>query len=156
MQAAQERWFEDFRPGDVAEFGDDELTQAEIIAFAERYDPQIFHTDPEAAQASPYGGLIASGWQTASVMMRLLVDHFIPANASLGSPGVDELRWKLPVRPGDRLRVRVTVQDAMGSRSRPDRGVVRMFTEVLNQRGEVVMTSHGMLLFRRRPPAAEG
>ncbi len=155
-ESARERWFDDFHPGDVAEFGDDELTQAEIIGFAERYDPQIFHTDPEAAKASAYGGLIASGWQTAAVMMRLLVAHFIPANASLGSPGVDELRWPLPVRPGDRLRVRLTVQEAVGSRSRPDRGVVRLFTEVLNQRAEVVMTMRGMLLLRRRPHPAAG
>lgn len=148
---ALERWFEDFHPGDVTEFGDQEMTEAEILAFARRYDPQIFHTDPEAAQATIYGGVIASGWHTASVMMRLLVENFIPPNASLGSPGVDELRWLRPVRPGDRLRVRVTVQEAVGSRSRPDRGVVRSFTEVLNQHGEAVMTTRGMLLFRRRP-----
>ena len=115
------------------------------------YDPQSFHTDPVAAAASSYGGLIASGWQTAGVMMRLLVAHFIPPNASLGSPGVDELRWLKPVRPGDRLRVRV--QETVPSRSRPDRGMVRLLIEVLNQHAEVVMTTRGMLLFRRRPAA---
>jgi acyl dehydratase len=155
-ESASPRWFEDFRPGDVSEFGDLEMTEAEILAFAGRYDPQVFHIDPEAAKANIYGGVIASGWHTAAAMMRLLVENFIPPRASLGSPGVDELRWLRPVRPGDRLRVRVTVQDAAASRSRPDRGVVRSFIEVLNQQGEVVMTLRGMLLFRRRPPAAEG
>jgi len=155
-ESAPERWFEDFLPGDVAEFGDYPMTEAEIIAFAERYDPQAFHTDPVAAQGSVYGGLIASGWHTAAAMMRLLVDHAIPPNASLGSPGVDELRWLKPVRPHDRLRVRVTVQEAVASRSKPDRGVVRSFTEVLNQKGEVVMTLRSMVMYRRRPAAAAG
>ncbi len=146
-----ERWLEDFHPGDVAEFGDYRLTEAEIIAFAGQYDPQSFHTDPEAAKQSPYGGLIASGWQTGGVMMRLMVEHFIPANASLGSPGVDELRWPKPVRPDDRLRVRITVQEVVPSRSKPDRGVVRLFTEVLNQDDEAVMTLRGIVMLRRRP-----
>lgn len=148
---APERWFEDFQPGDVCEFGDHEMTEAAILGFATSYDPQPFHTDVAAAEAGIYGGLIASGWHTAAVMMRILVDHVIPANASLGSPGVDELRWLRPVRPGDRLRVRVTVQEAVGSRSRPDRGIVRSFTEVLNQHGEAVMTTRSMLMYRRRP-----
>ena len=155
-ESALERWFEDFQPGDVAEFGDHEMTEEEILGFAGRYDPQIFHIDPEAAKSSIYGGLIASGWHTVAVMMRLLVEHYIPPNASLGSPGVDELRWLRPVRPGDRLRVRVTVQEAVGSRSRPDRGIVRSFTEVLNQDGDAVMTLRSMLLYRRRPPVARG
>lgn len=145
------RWFEDFTPGLVTEFGEYELTEAEIIDFARRYDPQPFHTDPEAAKQSNFGGLIASGWNTTAVMMRMLVDHYVPANASLGSPGIDEIRWLQPVRPGDRLRVRVTVQEATRSRSKPDRGVVRSLNEVLNQRGEVVMTMRGMMLMRARP-----
>ena len=153
-ESAMARWFEDFQPGEVSEFGGYDMTEAEVLAFAGRYDPQPFHIDAAAAQAGLYGGLIASGWHTASVMMRLLVQHFIPPAASLGSPGVDELRWLQPVRPGDRLRVRVTVQETVGSRSRPDRGVVRIFTEVLNQQNEVVMTTRGMLLFRRRPPGS--
>ncbi len=148
-----ERWFEDFHPGAVAEFGDYPITEAEIISFARQYDPQCFHTDPDAAKQTPYGGLIASGWQTAGVMMRLLVEHFIPANASLGSPGVDELRWPKPVRPGDRLRVRNTVEAVVASRSKPDRGLVRSFTEVLNQDGEAVMTLRSMVMYRRRPLA---
>lgn len=153
-QTAGERWLEDFHAGDVAEFGDEPVSEAEIIAFAARYDPQSFHTDPQAAQAGLYGGLIASGWHTAALMMRLLVGHFIPPNASLGSPGVDELRWTLPVRPGDRLRLRVTVLEVVPSRSKPDRGMVRQSIEVLNQTGATVMTLRGMLMFRRRPAVA--
>jgi acyl dehydratase len=150
---APERWFEDFHPGDVAEFGDYEITEAEILAFARTYDPQPFHIDAAAARASIYGGLIASGWNTAAVMMKLLVEHVIPPNASLGSPGVDELRWLRPVRPGDRLRLRQTVEAAVPSRSRPDRGTVRSLTEVLNQAGEIVMTVRGTIFYLRRPPA---
>jgi len=149
---APERWFEDFRPGEVTEFGDHAMTQEEIVGFAARYDPQPFHTDPAAAAAGPFGGLIASGWNTASVMMRLMVDHFIPRNASLGSPGLDELRWLRPVRPGDRLRVRVTVLDTTPSRSKPDRGVVRTRMDTLNQRDEMVMSVKAAALYRRRPP----
>jgi acyl dehydratase len=147
------RWFEDFAVGDTATFGDHEVTEQEIIRFATEYDPQSFHTDPEAARASIFGGLIASGWNTAAIMMRALVDHYVSAESSLGSPGIDELRWTQPVRPGDRLRVRVTVTETIPSRSKPDRGVVRGFTEVLNQRGEVVMTMKGMTMHRARPKA---
>jgi acyl dehydratase len=147
------RWFEDFVPGMVTEFGDYVITESEIIDFARRYDPQPFHTDPEAAKHSNFGGLIASGWNTIGAMMRMMVDHYVPGNASLGSPGIDEIRWLQPVRPGDRLRVRVTVQEATRSRSKPDRGVVRSLNEVLNQRGEVVMTMRGMMLMRAQPPA---
>lgn len=152
----KDRWLEDFRPGETAEFGDYEMTEADIIAFATRFDPQVFHTDPEAARASAFGGLIASGWHTASAMMRLLVDHWVPPQASLGSPGIDELRWVLPVRPGDRLRVRVTVEEQRRSRSKPDRGLVRSLNEVLNQDGAVVMTARGLGLFRARPEIEQG
>lgn len=145
------RWFEDFSPGMVTEFGDHVITEDEIIGFARRYDPQPFHTDPVAARDSNFGGLVASGWNSAAIAMRLLVDHYIPANASMGSPGIDELRWTRPVRPGDRLRLRVTVEEARRSQSKPDRGIVRSLTEMLNQDGEVVMTMRGMTLFRVRP-----
>jgi acyl dehydratase len=151
--AAAERWFEDFVPGQVSEFGDYHLSETEIVEFASKYDPQPFHTDPVAAAGSIYGGLIASGWQSGAIMMRLLVEHYIPRNASLGSPGVDELRWLAPVRPDDRLRLRVTVQETTPSRSKTDRGVVRSFTEMLNQDGTVVMTIRGMVMYRRRPAA---
>ena len=135
-----DRHFEDYVVGAVHEFGSIEVTEAEIIDFAKRYDPQPFHIDPAAAQNSIFGGVIASGWYTASMMMRLLVDHYISAVASLGSPGIDELRWIKPVRPGDALSVRVTVIESKRSRSKPDRGIFRSFIEVLNQEKEVVMS----------------
>ena len=134
------RCLEDYVVGSVSEFGSIVVEEAEIIDFARRFDPQVFHTDPEAAKKSIYGGLIASGWHTASMMMRLIVEHYLPGARSLGSPGIDELRWVMPVRPGDKLSVRVTVKEANRSRSKPDRGVVRSFVEVLNQNREVVLT----------------
>lgn len=104
-----DRYFEDYVPGSVFEFGPILVDEAEVIAFAERFDPQTMHVDPDKAARGPYGGLIASGWHTLSMMMRLYVDHYLSAVASLVSPGVDEVRWHRPVRPGDRLRLRVTV-----------------------------------------------
>jgi acyl dehydratase len=148
-----ERYFEDYEPGCVYEFGSIAVDQAEIIEFARRYDPQIFHTDPEAAKASMYGGLIASGWHTSSLMMRLFADHFLPSTASLGSPGVDELRWLKPVRPGDQLAVRVTVLDAKRSRSKPDRGIISSFVEVLNGDKETVMSMKALNFLLCRAPA---
>ena len=145
------RWFADFAPGSVTSFGDHLMTEAEITGFAASYDPQPFHTDPEAARHSIFGGLIASGWNTASVVMRMLVDHYLPPASSLGSPGIDELRWLKPVRPGDRLSV-----EGIPSRSKPDRGVVRQLTEALNQNGEVVMSLRGMTMLRTRPPTHHG
>ena len=137
---AEDRYFEDYVPGSVHEFGSIAVEEAEMINFARRFDPQPFHIDPEAAKQSLFGGLIASGWHTASLAMRLLVDHYISHVASLGSPGVDELRWLKPVRPGDTLSVRITLLVAQRSRSKPDQGFIRGSTEVLNQHGEVVMT----------------
>lgn len=134
------RYFEDYVAGSIHEFGSVAVTEAEIIEFARRYDPQFIHTDPEAAKARMYGGLIASGWLTGSLMMRLYADHYLSKVASLGSPGVDELRWLRPVRPGDVLSVRVTIEEAKRSQSKPDRGIVRSYIEVLNQRGETVMS----------------
>jgi acyl dehydratase len=148
----EDRWFEDFSPGAVYEFGDAEVSEREIIDFARRYDPQPMHVDPEAAARGPFNGLIASGWQTAGLMMRLFVNHFLPGHASLASPGIDELRWTRPVRPGDRLRLRVTVLEATRSRSRPDRGMLRSFIEVLNQKDEIVMSVKPMNLLRCRSP----
>jgi acyl dehydratase len=147
------RWFEDFSPGTVTSFGEFVMTEAEIVDFASRYDPQPFHLDAEAARDSIFGGLIASGWNTAAVVMRLLVDHYISPESSLGSPGIDELRWLKPVRPGDRLGVRVTVLECIPSRSKPDRGVIRSLTEALNQHDEVVMSLRGMTMLRTRPKA---
>ena len=146
-------WFEDFAAGQVREFGGLTVTADEIIDFGKRYDPQPFHTDPEAAKHSFYGGLIASGWMTCALAMRMACDDYVLRAASLGSPGVDQIRWKQPVRPGDKLRMRLTVLEVRPSQSKPDRGIVRSRWEVLNQRDEVVMTSEGMGMFRRRPAA---
>lgn len=134
------RYFEDYEAGSVHEFGPITVEQDEIIAFAKRFDPQMFHTDPELAKGTMFGGLIASGWHTGSLAMRLFVDHYLSKVASLGSPGLEELRWERPVRPGDELSLRVTVQKTKRSRSKPDRGVVHSFIEVINQKGEVVMS----------------
>ena len=145
-----ERYFEDYAAGAVDEFGAYPITEQEIVEFARRYDPQPFHIDPEAARSSIYGGLIASGWMTCSVMMRMLVDHYISRAASLGSPGLDEIRWIKPVRAGDVLRVRVTITGTKRSTSKPDRGTIWMTDEVLNQHGETVMTCKAMGMYRCR------
>ena len=148
-----DRYFEDYVEGDVYRFGSITVAADEIVAFARRFDPQSFHTDPEAAKQSPFGGIIASGWHTASLMMRLFVDHYLTHVASLASPGVDELRWLKPVRPGDTLSIRVTVLKAAPSKSKPDRGVVTSGIEVLNQADETVMTLKAVNFIARRVPA---
>jgi len=145
-----ERYFEDYQVGEVTEFGDHLVTKEEIVGFAQRYDPQPFHVDEAAAAQSHFGGLIASGWLTAGIMMRMLVDNFISRVASMGSPGVDELRWLRPVRPGDRLRVRVTVLEVRRSQTKPDRGAILSLDEVVNQDDEVVMSVKGWGLYRAR------
>ena len=150
---AEQRYFEDYAPGAVFEFGATLITEQELVAFAQAYDPQSFHIDRDAAVHSMFGGLIASGWHTAALMMRMLVDHYLSTVASLASPGVDELRWLSPVRPGDVLRARVTVLDARRSRSRDDRGVVTSNIEVLNQHDVVVMTVKAVNLLLTRPAA---
>jgi acyl dehydratase len=150
-----DRYFEDYVPGEVFEYGQIPVTAAEIVEFAKRFDPQDMHADPAAAAQGRFGGLIASGWHTAAMMMRLFADNFLSKVASLASPGIDELRWLQPVRPGDVLRIRVSVLEAVPSRSRPDRGMVHTLVEVLNQRDEVVMSLKPMNIIRRRPhPAA--
>jgi acyl dehydratase len=148
------RYFEDYAPEGVYEIGEIIVTEAEIIEFARQFDPQYFHTDPEKAVRSRFGGLIASGWHTASLVMRLYVDRYLSHVASLASPGVDELRWPNPVRPGDTLRVRVTVLEARPSRSKADRGVVRGKIEAFNQRDELVISMIGISIIGRRPQAA--
>jgi acyl dehydratase len=146
----EDRWLEDYEPGSVHEFGDIEVEEAEVLAFGRRFDPQVFHTDPVAARETEYGGLIASGWHTAALMMRLYSDHYLSRVSTLVSPGVDELRWLRPVRPGDRLSIRVTVRETRPSRSKPDRGIVLSAVEVLNQHREVVMTAVASNFFFRR------
>lgn len=145
------RYFEDYCPGEVFEFGDRLVTREEIVEFAQRYDPQSFHLDESAAKESIYGGLIASGWMTCGILMRLLVEHFISPVSGMGSPGIDELRWLKPVRPGDRLRARVSVVDKRRSRSRPDRGIVHFHQEAINQHDDVVLSMRGMGIYKCRP-----
>jgi acyl dehydratase len=147
------RYFEDYVPGAVHTAGTIEVTESEIIEFARRYDPQPMHTDPDAATRGRFGGLIASGWHTGAMMMRLFADNFLSAASSLASPGLDELRWYLPVRPGDLLSLRVTIVEARRSRKNPEQGVVCSHVEVLNQNGAVVMSLKPISLVRRRPAA---
>jgi len=146
--------FEDFEPGQVYELGSRTVTEAEILEFARQFDPQPFHVDPEAAKESVFGGLIASGWHTGAIWMRLYVDAMLGGATSRGSPGVEELRWLAPVRPGDTLTGSLTVLDVTPSATRPDRGTVRIRGELTNQDGVTVlrMTSRGH--FGRRDAAA--
>lgn len=154
--AAPVRYFEDYPEGAVFDIGEIAMEEEELIAFARRFDPQPFHVDAAVAAADyPYGGLIASGWHTASLMMRLLVTHFLSPASSLGSPGVDELRWPRPVRPRDRLRGRVTVVSARPSASKPDRGILITLMELHNQHGEQVFSTRATNILRRRSAAAE-
>jgi acyl dehydratase len=146
----KERYFEDYIPGTVFEYGEIRVDEAEILEFARRFDPQDMHVDREAAKRGRFGGLVASGWHTGAMMMRLLADNFLPKAASLASPGIDELRWSFPVRPGDVLRIRISVLEATPSRSKPDRGMVRTLIEVLNQDGKIVMSLKPMNIMARR------
>jgi acyl dehydratase len=143
--------FEDFAPGAVFELGAIEMTRERILSFGREFDPQPFHTDEEAAKGSIYGGLIASGWHTCSAFMKLFVDGLLSKAASLGSPGVDELRWLKPVRPGDVLRARYTVLAVEPHPRRPDRGTIRSLAELFNQDGVLVMTVRAANMFGRRP-----
>jgi acyl dehydratase len=148
-----DRYLEDYVEGDVHSFGTITVEPDEVTTFAKRFDPQAMHTDPDAAKNAPFGGIIASGWHTAGLMMRLYVEHYLTHVASLASPGLDELRWLKPVRPGDRLSVRATVLKAVPSRSKPDRGAVTSFIEVINQGGEIVMTLKAVNIIGKRPLA---
>lgn len=143
------RYFEDYVEGDVHRFGSIVVEVEEVIAFAQRFDPQKFHVDPDAAKLTQFGGLIASGWHTAALTMRLFVEHYLTHVASLASPGLDELRWLKPVRPGDTLSVRVTVLKSTPSKSKPDRGAVTSLVEVFNQLDDLVMTFKCNIIGRR-------
>lgn len=134
----KERFFEDFDEGETFEFGEICLTEKEIIDFAEKYDPQPFHIDPEAAKETIFGGIIASGWHTGCSLMRSLVENYVSKN-SMGSPGVEQIRWPHPVRGGDILRAKVTIVSARRSRSKPDRGILTSKAELFNQESVLVM-----------------
>jgi acyl dehydratase len=144
-------YFEDFVVGDTMELGSVEVTSAAIIEFAERFDPQPFHVDPVAAEQSPFGGLIASGWHTCAMYMRLLCDGMVNDSSSQGGSGMDDLRWLAPVRPGDTLRARFTVLDARPSATKPDRGYVTFRSEMVNQDDVVVLRMIGHGLYGKRP-----
>lgn len=144
------RFFKDYLPGRVYEFGATTVSERQIVDFATQYDPQYFHVDPVKAAASEFGGIIASGWQTIGLAMRLYVDHYLSHVASLASPGVDEIRWANPLRPGDTVRIRVTILDTRLSRSKPDRGIVRARLEAINQRDELVLSMTAVSILRRR------
>lgn len=144
-------YFEDFIVGKRRLLGSRTITQDEILRFAREFDPQPFHVDPQAAAASIFGGLIASGWHTCAIVMRAMCDGYLLDAASLGSPGVDEIRWFKPVRPGDTLSIYTTVVEARPSKSKPDRGVVVSETEAANAAGDVLMRMRGMGMFLRKP-----
>ncbi|MGH8809529.1 MAG: MaoC family dehydratase, partial [Noviherbaspirillum sp.] len=143
-------YFEDLEVGTTIEVGSRTVTEEEIIDFATKFDPQPFHVDKGAAARSIYGGIIGSGWHTCGMMMRLMVDGFLKDSSSMGSPGVDEIRWVKPVRGGDTLTVTTTALEKRPSGSKPDRGVVVTLWEAKNQHGELVATIKGMGMFRRR------
>ncbi len=153
MPANKYHW-EDFAVGQVRELGTVTPTREEIIAFASQFDPQPFHLDNEAAKASVFGGLCASGWHTCAMAMRLIVTHFLQDTFSLGSPGLESLKWLKPVFPGDTLRLQVTVLETKPMSRHPDVGMTRNLWEMFNQRGDKVLHMDGWSMFRRRTPAS--
>jgi acyl dehydratase len=143
-------YWDDFTPGWTYESPARALSAEDIVRFAREYDPQVYHTDPEAAKATPFGGLIASGWQTCGVIMRLMCDGYLLESACMGSPGLDEVKWLKPVRAGDALRLRATALEQTASQKDPGRGSVKFSWEALNQAGEVVCRVVGRQYFARR------
>ncbi len=150
--AIEDRYFEDYQVNAVYEYGYAIINEAEMVEFATRFDPQPIHVDSGFAAKGPFGGLIASGWHTGGVFMRLYADHYLSRIASLGSPGIDELRWSTPVRAGDSLRLRTEIIETRRSRSKPDRGLVRTRAELYNQRDACAMSMVAMNLLRLREP----
>jgi len=147
------RYWDDFRVGDVVELEPVTVTEAEIVEFASRFDPQPFHLDAAAGRQTPYGGLIASGWHSAAIYMGMFVRGVLEGTASLGSPGVEELRWLAPVRPGDRLRGRALITDVVPSSTNPRRGTIIGTHELINQDDVVVMRFTSRVFIARRPTA---
>jgi acyl dehydratase len=154
MNSAVTLYWEDFAVGSVAEYGPYLVTKEEIIEFARQFDPQPMHLDEEAARHSMLHGLGASGFHSCGILMRLITDGFVNKSASLGSPGVDEVKWRAPVRPGDELRVRATIIETRASNSRPDIGFVKFRFEMLNASDTCVMTLVTSQIVRRRNPGA--
>ena len=147
------KYWEDIKVGDTASLGTYTVTEDEILAFAKKYDPQPFHLDRESAKRSIFGGLIASGWHSCAIMMRMSVEHMRREPlAGVGSPGIDSCRWLKPVRPGDTLTVRTEITDSWPSKSKP-LGFIRRRADMLNQHGEIVLTVIGVGMFRKREPA---
>ena len=146
-------YWEDFTPGRVFETATRSLSEEDIVRFAREFDPQDFHTNPEAARQTPFGGLIASGWHTCGITMRLMCDGYLLETSCVGSPGLEELRWLKPVRPGDALRLKTTVLEATPSAKQANRGTVLFLWETYNQNGEVVASMRGRQMFLRRNPA---
>jgi acyl dehydratase len=144
-------YYEDLAATPSDNIGRRSISSEEIIRFAREYDPQPFHVDPEAAKRSPYGGLIASGWMTCAVVMRMMCDSYLLESASLGSPGIDNVKWLKPVRPDDTITVVRKTLEARKSASKPDRGIIRSLWEVTNQDGDTVMTMEGLGIFGCRP-----
>ena len=152
MNTQFKTYWEDFETGERKSIGSVVVDMDEVIEFASRYDPQPFHVNEKAARQSIYGGLIASGWHTCSMVMRLMCDSYLLESASLGSPGIENVRWLRPVRPGDTLTAYRTIEETRVSSSRPDRGIVKSLWEVDNQKGELVLTMSGIQFFLRRNP----
>ena len=148
---SEPRYWEDYEVGQKYPLGSASFTEQEIVEFARQFDPQPFHIDEAAARASMFGGLIASGWHVAAKMMRLFVDNYVDRRTALGSPGVDELRWLKPVRPGDTLAGVVECAAKIPSKSKPQLGIIHEHWTVSNQKGEVVMTTKGINMVKRRP-----
>ena len=147
-------YFEDFFAGQEIALGSRTVSEAEIIAFATQFDPQPFHVDHDVAAKSIYGAVIASGWHTCSMMMRMVVDGLMAGSSSMGSPGLEKVRWILPVRAGDTISVSYLTTEVKASASKPNRGVVWSTWRAVNQHGELVCTIEGMGMFGRRPPQA--
>jgi acyl dehydratase len=143
-------YWEDFHVGEVREFGNYRVTREAVLAFAREFDPQPFHLDDAAAEASLFGRLAASGWHTCAMAMRMLCDAYLLESASLGSPGIESLKWLAPVYPGDTLSVRFTVLESRPLASRPGVGLIRSSWRVLNQDGVTVLTMEGHGMFRQR------
>lgn len=149
------RYYEDWHAGEALDFGRYRVTADEIKAFATQFDPQPFHLDEAAARDSIFGGLVASGWHTCAILMRLIADTPAFIGANIASPGFDDLSWPVPVRPGDVLKGRCRVIDKRPSASKPDRGLVRFEQHLMNQRGEAALSLTSLVLYLRRPALAE-